>query len=163
MTTTARKAILFTALVLFSSTSLLAGTPRQRSARVGATAVRALTTATIAADRTAARYGEIIEFTVTVTPSGSGQPTGIVWLYSAGGGGQMVLDGGKAIVKAAASPVGVHSIYAEYLGNANFEPSVTNSIQITGESADQRRSGDQGSVLRRRPIAALRQSEIAGQ
>ena len=124
------KAILFTALVVFSTTSLLAAAPRPRSTRVNPTAVRALTTTTLAVDRTFGRYGEPIEVTITVTPSGGGQATGIVWLHKAGEVAQLLLDGGKTIIKIS-GPVGVSSIHAEYLGDANFEPSVSNAISIT--------------------------------
>src|SRR5206468_2468846 len=86
----ARKSILLISVILLSAASLFSAVPpRQRPARIGGTAARALTSVAIVADQTSIRYGEAFEFTVTVTPQApaTGQPTGVVWFMGDAGSG----------------------------------------------------------------------------
>ena len=82
------------------------------------------TTTTITSSSNPSNFGQSVMFTATVTPKGSGTPTGTV-TFSDGATtlGTSPLNGGTATVSTAALTVGLHSINASYSGDANFSSS----------------------------------------
>ena len=82
------------------------------------------TTTTITSSSNPSSFGQSVTFTATVTPKGSGTPTGTV-TFSDGATtlGTSALNGGTATVSTAALTVGLHSINASYSGDANFSSS----------------------------------------
>ena len=81
-------------------------------------------TTTITSSSNPSNFGQSVMFTATVTPKGSGTPTGTV-TFSDGATilGTSPLNGGTTTVSTAALTVGLHSINASYSGDANFSSS----------------------------------------
>ena len=79
-------------------------------------------TTTITSSSNPSNFGQSVMFTATVTPKGSGTPTGTV-TFSDGATtlGTSPLNGGTTTVSTAALTVGLHSINASYSGDANFQ------------------------------------------
>ena len=84
-------------------------------------------------------FGMPVTFTVTVKPNGAATPTGAVQLYDNGQayGSPANVSAGIATFFATSLPVGVHSLTAEYRGDANTQASNSAAIAqaITGTVA----------------------------
>jgi hypothetical protein len=104
------------------------------------------TTTTIVSNAIQVPFGTPVTFTVTVKPSGSVTPTGLVQLYDNGQTylGAVSVTAGVATFLAASLPIGVHNLSASYLGDAHTSPSQSapiaevitglTNVQITGTS-----------------------------
>lgn len=88
--------------------------------------------------------GQSVTYTATVTPSGSGSPTGNMEFFdggnpisACGGGSGSALTGSSATCLQTYTSVGSHSITAKYLGDANFNPSPLSSAttQIVNQAS----------------------------
>jgi hypothetical protein len=69
-------------------------------------------------------------FTANVTPaSGDGTPTGAVTFFDGGAElGNGTLEDGSAVLSTANLGIGVHSITAQYVGDANFSSSTSPAL-----------------------------------
>jgi Bacterial Ig-like domain (group 3) len=95
------------------------------------------TTTTMVSTNLDASFGTPVTFTVTVKPSGSVTPTGMVQLYDNGQvyGSAAKVSAGIATFQASTLPVGVHNLKADYLGDAKTLASTSVPIAqiITGQ------------------------------
>ena len=93
------------------------------------------TTAVVSSQNPSA-YRQNVTFTVTVTPQGSGMPTGTVsFKDGATNLGTASLTSGSATLSTAALGVGTHSITASYSGDSNFLPSASATLTQTVNQA----------------------------
>jgi large repetitive protein len=95
------------------------------------------TTTTMVSTNLDASFGTPVTFTVTVKPSGSVTPTGMVQLYDNGQayGSAAKVSAGIATFQASTLPVGVHNLKADYLGDAKTLASTSAPLAqiITGQ------------------------------
>jgi subtilase family serine protease len=95
------------------------------------------TTTTIVSTGLDVPFGTPVTFTVTVKPSGSVTPTGLVQLYDNGQvyGSAVKVSAGIATFLATTLPVGVHNLTAAYGGDAHTMASTSAAISqfITGQ------------------------------
>jgi pro-kumamolisin-like protein/Big-like domain-containing protein len=95
------------------------------------------TTTTIASTNLDAPFGTPVTFTVTVKPSGSVTPTGMVQLYDNGQvyGSPTKVSAGIAIFQASSLPIGVHNLQGKYQGDAKTLASTSAAIAqiVTGQ------------------------------
>jgi hypothetical protein len=111
------------------------------------------TTTTIVSTNLDVPFNTPVTFTVTVKPSGSVTPTGLVQLYDNGQvyGSAVKVSAGIATYLATTLPVGVHNLAATYGGDAHTQASTSAPIaqmitgqvplQITGTSNDNTETG----------------------
>ena len=96
------------------------------------------TTTTIVSTNLHVKFNTPVTLTVTVKPSGSATPTGLVQLYDNGQvyGSAVKVSAGIATFLATSLPIGVHNLTAKYEGDANTLPSTSASIQqaIAGQT-----------------------------
>src|SRR5207248_4668169 len=92
------------------------------------------TQATVTPQAARNRHGQFavnLVANVTVTPPGSGTPTGTVTFFRDGRVMRTVpLNNGTAILQQAPIRVFYHYIYVYYNGDANFEPSVSQARTV---------------------------------
>jgi hypothetical protein len=100
------------------------GVGSPQTARLSGTGTVVATTTTIASSSNPAIFEQSITFIATVTPKGSGTPTGTV-TFSDGSTplGSSPLNAGIATFSTAVLAVGLHSINAVYSGDSNFSGS----------------------------------------
>lgn len=115
------------------STTLVVWWPVQNLWQVHLHARLDVTGHLLASSANPANLGESVSVTATVTGSGPGgeQPTGTVQFWADGGllGGPVVLTGGSATVHLPLLATGIHTITAEYSGDAVFYPSTADLSQ----------------------------------
>ena len=95
-----------------------------------------ITTLTASAPTT--EYGQVVNFTATVSPSifGAGTPTGIVTFFDGTSViGTSNLVGGIATLAVNSLSVGIHSITAKYNSDGNFDASLSQVLQQTISSS----------------------------
>jgi hypothetical protein len=101
------------------------------------TSNRRNTTTALASSLNPSRSGQPVTFTATVTPSGSGTPTGTVTFFD----GKVMLgtsglsSGGTATFTTSSLAVGNHLIFARYNGDSNFNASTSAALTQTVTSA----------------------------
>jgi Bacterial Ig-like domain (group 3)/Hypothetical glycosyl hydrolase family 15/Domain of unknown function (DUF4214)/SdrD B-like domain len=89
-------------------------------------------TTTLATSQNPSLYGQAVTFTATVTPNGSGTPTGTVTFDDGGGAiGTGILTNGTATFNTSTLAAGTHSITAIYGGDANFSSSTSSTLSQT--------------------------------
>jgi streptogramin lyase len=97
----------------------------------------AATTTTLAVDVGAPTVGQMVHLTATVTSS-AGTPAGTVTFFDAHSGalGTASLDaGGQAVLAAAFSPSGSHTLTAVFNGTSTFAPSGPATLKVTVSQA----------------------------
>jgi hypothetical protein len=95
-------------------------------------------------------FGQTVTFTATVTPQGSGSPTGTVTFHDGSTTlGTSSLSSGTATFTISTLAIGTHSITAVYSGDSNFQGS---SACQSGHNVDQR---DQRQVRLRKTTARM--------
>jgi hypothetical protein len=107
------------------------------SAGAGALTIqKAATSVALASSVNPSAFGQSVTFTATVT-SGGGNPTGKVdFRDGATFLAQANLNGGSATLTLSNLSVGAHNITATYLGNANFQASVSPAVPQTVNAAN---------------------------
>jgi len=98
----------------------------------GSISVVANTSTTLSASPSPATYGQSVTFTATVSPSGSGTPTGTVTFKDGSTTlGTATVSGGTAAFTTSSLAVGSHSITAAYGGATYFAGSTSSPIAET--------------------------------
>jgi hypothetical protein len=93
---------------------------------------RSATSTTLASSLNPSVHGQSVTFTATVTPTGSGTPTGTVTFDDGGVAiGSSALEGGSATFTTSTLAVGRHSITAIYHGDTSFYGSESSSLSQT--------------------------------
>lgn len=93
-------------------------------------------TAALVSSQNPAGYAQNVIFTATVTPQGSGTPTGTVSFKDGVTSlGSASLTSGSATLSTAALGVGTHGITASYSGDTNFLPSTSGTLTQTVNEA----------------------------
>jgi hypothetical protein len=97
--------------------------------------VTVATTTTVTASTTTPVFGQKINLTATVAPSGSSSstPTGMVQFMNGTTalGSPVALNAGMAILQNQTLPLGAASITAQYQGDTNFSPSMSTALPVT--------------------------------
>jgi hypothetical protein len=95
------------------------------------------TTTTLASSLNPSRSGQAVTFTATVTPMGSGTPTGIVTFYDnkVSVGTSTLNSSGMATFTTSSLAVGNQLIFAKYNGDSNFNSSMSALLTQTVNSA----------------------------
>ena len=99
----------------------------QQTVNLTGTGMQATTTTAVASSANPSVFGQSVTFTATVTPQGSGTPTGTAVFYD----GTTILCNAVALLSSQATctpaslAVGTHSITAVYSGDTNFEASTS--------------------------------------
>lgn len=95
------------------------------------------TTTALTSSSNPSAYGQSVTFTATVTPGGSGTPTGNVTFYDATYSANLcivALSGGQSVCTSSTLSQGSHNITATYGGDSNFQgstsPVLTQVVQI---------------------------------
>jgi len=87
------------------------------------------TSTSLASSLNPSNVGQSVTFTATVTPNGSGTPTGSVTFRDGGSTlGSGNLSGGKASYSTSSFSAGAHSITAVYGGDSNFTGSTSSTL-----------------------------------
>ncbi len=98
---------------------------------------KANTTTSLSASPNPSAFGGSVTFTATITPQGSGMPTGTV-TFSDGSTtlGQGIVNAGTATCSTASLSTGSHSISATYSGDSNFTGSASTALSQLVQKAD---------------------------
>ena len=90
------------------------------------------TTTSLVSSLNPSALGQSVTFMATVTPTGSGTPTGVVVFWDGGTElGNFALNGGHASLSTSALSVGTHSITAVYGGDSTFSGSTSSVLSQT--------------------------------
>ena len=94
------------------------------------------TSTTLSATKSTITYGSSDSFTATVSPAGSGTPTGnVTFMDGSVALGTQPLAGGTATLSVATLNGGSHNITAVYAGDANFTASTSPAVAVTVTAA----------------------------
>ncbi|MBZ5625107.1 MAG: Ig-like domain repeat protein, partial [Acidobacteriia bacterium] len=91
--------------------------------------VKAVTTTTLSANKTAAVAGQTVTFTATVAPAAAAG--NVQFLDGATAIGTVALSGGSAVLAVSNLAVGSHSVTASYGGAAGYAASASSPVSVT--------------------------------